>query len=351
MKNLGIIILNTLILFIIINVLIGFTWPIVSDLRNKEHSYNDEQIKLLDLNENDLVLLQNETWRKDYKFIFVPFIGHSEIDKKGKFVNFTIKNGRAINRPKNCEKNIYVYGGSTTFGYNVTDYQTIAAYLQQGLRNDKCVYNHGRAGFNSTQENNLIFSHLEEGRKIDFAIFLDGVNEVCGGHQFANQLEANFSKLMEKPYYLWKDSTRTFVYSLPLYQLYLKFFDSDWLTNVNNKEYLSLETCEKKIPLNVLFENRLKLRNSICESFKVNCYTFLQPMPGASGKRSSSITVESEKFFKKKYSILKKAKGNFIDINYILNANNNVSYIDNVHYTPETNEKIAQEIKKIIFNR
>ena len=65
MKNLGIIILNTLILFIIINVLIGFTWPIVSDLRNKEHSYNDEQIKLLDLNENDLVLLQNETWKKD----------------------------------------------------------------------------------------------------------------------------------------------------------------------------------------------------------------------------------------------------------------------------------------------
>jgi len=72
-------------------------------------------------------------------------------------------------------------------------------------------------------------------------------------------------------------------------------------------------------------------------------------MPGASGKRSSSISVEREKFFYEKYSILKKAKENFIDLNYILNANNNVSYIDNVHYTPETNEKIAQEIKKIIF--
>ena len=72
-------------------------------------------------------------------------------------------------------------------------------------------------------------------------------------------------------------------------------------------------------------------------------------MPGESGKPSSFISVDSEKYFKKKYSILKKTKGNFVDLNYVLNEDNNVSYIDNVHYTPQSNKKIAQEIKKIIF--
>ena len=349
MKNFTIIILNTLILFIFINIVIGLTWPLVSDARNKVHTYNDEQRKLLNLSEEDLVLLQNETWRKKYKFIYVPFVGHTEIDKKGKFVNFTNENGRAVNRPSHCEKNIYIYGGSTTFGYNVTDEQTIAEYLQQNLKNNECVYNHGRASFHSLQENNLLFSHLEQNKKIDYAIFIDGVNEVCGGHAFSNQLSLNFSKFMEKPYLLWKESSRTFVYSLPLYQLYLYFFDADWLNNVNNKLYLSLETCEKKVPLNILFEKRLLLRDATCKNFKITCYTFLQPMPGSSGKLSSFISNEKAEFYKKRYTLLKKAKGNFIDLNYVLDGDINASYIDTIHYSPQSSNKIAKEIKKIIF--
>ena len=67
----------------------------------------------------------------------------------------------------NCNKNIYMYGGSTTFGYNVTDDQTIASYLQNYLNDDFCVYNHGRVYFYSKQENNLLSLHLENRKKID----------------------------------------------------------------------------------------------------------------------------------------------------------------------------------------
>ena len=81
-------------------------------------------------------------WKNYDKFRFVPFLGHTETDRVGKFVNFSEKDGRKVNRPETCEKYIYLYGGSTTFGYGVTDYQTISEYLQRSLT-DYCVFNHG----------------------------------------------------------------------------------------------------------------------------------------------------------------------------------------------------------------
>ena len=59
MKNLGIVVLNTIIFFIILNILIVIIWPVVSDFRNKKHSYNNEVVKLIDLENDDLIILQN----------------------------------------------------------------------------------------------------------------------------------------------------------------------------------------------------------------------------------------------------------------------------------------------------
>ena len=53
-----------------------------------------------------------------------------------------------------------MYGGSATFGYGVTDYQTISEYLQKELSKDYCVYNHGKASYYSLQENNSTYVSL-----------------------------------------------------------------------------------------------------------------------------------------------------------------------------------------------
>ena len=147
MKNFSFVFFITLILIFIINLLIVVAWPTYSKLNQKKHSYIKEQIQLLNLNEEDLIILYNETWKNYDKFRFVPFIGHSEKNREGKFLNFTEENGRKVNRPEKCKVNYYFYGGSTTFGYNVIDNQTISEYLQQLLGKNGCVYNHGRAYF------------------------------------------------------------------------------------------------------------------------------------------------------------------------------------------------------------
>ena len=73
-------------------------WPIYSNFNSKKHSYLDEQKELLNLTDEELVILHNETWKSYHKFRFVPFIGHSETDRIGKFVNFTEKNGRKVKK-------------------------------------------------------------------------------------------------------------------------------------------------------------------------------------------------------------------------------------------------------------
>ena len=267
----------------LINVLIAFSWPYISDKRNNKHSYNEKVSNLLDLSEEDLIVLQNETWRKDYKFRYEPFIGHTEIDKSGKFVNFTFENGRKVDRPKNCTKNLYMYGGSTTFGYNVTDKQTIAHYLQELIPNNYCVYNHGRAYYYSKQENNLLINHIEEGKKINFAFFLDGINERCGSYEYANHLNNSFSLLVERPYLMWKSTLKNFLLTLPIIQFSNSLLGSNrWILDANNN-ILKIDTCEKKIDLGKLYESRISVRNSICKQFEIKCYSILQPMAGNHG--------------------------------------------------------------------
>ena len=348
MKNFSFVFFITLILIFIINLLIVVAWPTYSKLNQKKHSYIKEQIQLLNLNEEDLIILYNETWKNYDKFRFVPFIGHSEKNREGKFLNFTEENGRKVNRPEKCKVNYYFYGGSTTFGYNVIDNQTISEYLQQLLGKNGCVYNHGRAYFYSKQENNLFINHIENGRKIDFAIFLDGLNERCGGYEYARQLNTSFDLLTEKPFMMWKISLKNFIFTLPVSQFINSVFGSDrWIQDENNN-ILSIESCDSNIGLNELFQSRLDVRDGVCLQNKINCFSFLQPMPGSHGVHNEKLLSKKyEKIFIEKYKLLSKAS-KFIDLGYVLENDKSLSYIDAVHYSPESNKKIAQEIFKIL---
>ena len=88
MKNFSLIFFITLLFFLIFNLLIVLTWPIYSKFNSQKHSYIEPQIELLNLSNKDLIILNNEMWKNYDKFRFVPFIGHSETNRSGKFLNF-----------------------------------------------------------------------------------------------------------------------------------------------------------------------------------------------------------------------------------------------------------------------
>jgi hypothetical protein len=79
-------------------------------------------------------------------------------------------------------REIWLFGGSTAFGWGVPDDQTIASHLNEILasRNPDLpirVVNHGHCWYYSSQEVQLLLWKLRLGQRADFAVFLDGLND------------------------------------------------------------------------------------------------------------------------------------------------------------------------------
>jgi hypothetical protein len=337
------IILITISIFIFFNILIILILSIYD--KNIKNKYSDEAKNIIQLKDNDLDILYRETWKNFDKFRYLPFVGFTETNRTGKFVNFDESKGRYINRPAYCNINIFLYGGSTTFGYNVRDSETIGQYLQNLLGKNYCIYNHGRAYYYSKQENALLINHIEEKKKINIAIFIDGVNERCDSYAYDQTLSFFFDFIKEKNHKAFLLANQIYIDALPIVRLSNSILKrSNWVDR--NAQIILINSCQKKIKLTDLFETRIKNREGICKINKINCYTFLQPFPGVSGIQSEkNLAIEYQKAMSIKYNELKNVNG-VIDIKSSLNTNKNLSYIDGVHYSQLSNKLIAEEIYK-----
>ncbi|MDP9264098.1 MAG: hypothetical protein M3O85_07250 [Acidobacteriota bacterium] len=75
---------------------------------------------------------------------------------------------------------VWVFGGSSVFGYGVPDFATVASYLSQELSRDgRCVAvrNFGSEAYVSNQEVLLLVELLKSGERPAAVVFLDGFND------------------------------------------------------------------------------------------------------------------------------------------------------------------------------
>jgi lysophospholipase L1-like esterase len=194
-KVLALHVLNTLVFLTVVNVgLWGFfkirdgsspSNPIFSI--NRDYSnLSPSNLKRVypDLSKEAIDKLLKETWSRP--IVYETFTQFKESPYRGDYVNVD-ENGFRIGKnqgpwpPEPNKLNIFLFGGSTTFGYGVPDDQTIASYLQQ-LLSDKLgrevrVYNFGRGFYYSTQERILLEKLLSAGFLPDLAVFVDGYND------------------------------------------------------------------------------------------------------------------------------------------------------------------------------
>lgn len=194
-KACSLVVFNTLIVFAFINIALFAAFrlkdghrllgrPMSSDhvinlfgmpaLRGVYPGYRDDEIRLL----------ISETWDRQLKYD--PFTQYKDGTYSGKWVNvhragfrFSKKNGPWP--PSSQHLNIFLFGGSTTFGYGVADDQTIASHLQDFLADqagrEVRVYNFGSGCFFSSQERTRFITLLTQGIVPDVAIFIDGLND------------------------------------------------------------------------------------------------------------------------------------------------------------------------------
>ena len=134
---------------------------------------------------DDVELLQRETWLRPYAY--EPFTQFTERPFRGRYVNvdeagFRWSSGQCAWPPDPSRGDVFFFGGSTLFGYGVTDADTIPSQLQavlasSGRSGPPCVYNFGRGWYYSSQERVLFERLLLAGSRPARAVFVDGLNE------------------------------------------------------------------------------------------------------------------------------------------------------------------------------
>jgi hypothetical protein len=137
------------------------------------------------LSEAEIDLMLKETWGRPYAF--ESFTQFKERPYGGRYVTvsdagFRQMPGQAAWPPDPGNWNVFVFGGSSTFGYGVRDQDTVVAHLQRrleklGLPRRPALYNFGRGHYYSSQERVLFEKMLEHGVRPDLALFIDGLND------------------------------------------------------------------------------------------------------------------------------------------------------------------------------
>ena len=338
------IIISIILIFILLNTIIVFLWPIRTNLMfNSYKPYSDEFIKSLNLTKDEALKLYLETWQRERMFDYDELTSLRESLSIGQYVNVNKNSGRLIsNNPNSCEKNVFVYGGAHIFGYDVTDNQTIPYYLREILKKNKlnhCVFNFGRATYYSTQENILIQKHLLKNKikENDLLIFLDGDNEKGNEKLFAtNFIEENYISLHQKYWLLYKTGVKNFIELLPVTQLIEVLYNKTSFKKKKDK-LKKKKVNNKSADIANVFDKNIKIRNAICLEYNLQCHNFLF--------FSKKELVIPEVL--KKYTELKSTE-NIYDLTYPHIRN----ILSNKHnmLSPGSNKILAEKIYQNIIN-
>lgn len=289
-------------------------------------------------------------WTWSPGFVYESQLGYREKPRISKYVNVSTegirKTGKGADSLKEfTEESIFVFGGSSTFGYGIKDSETIPSYLQNLIDKNIKVFNFGRGYYYSAQENFLFQSLLDSGIVPKVAIFLDGINERCENDIYQHEFGILFEQTQG---YSWGLSE--FFY--PVINLSRKIFNRVIPTQEKSKTLFQYECFkfEKKIPLSQVFITNLENRGRLCKQMNVHCLSFLQPFAGIHGVhldfRSLNQNQRDAMATGYRYFQSLPISDKIIDISYAISSLKRHGYVDDVHYSPEANELIAKEIFK-----
>ncbi len=155
------------------------------------------------LGAEEIDVLQRESL--GLRYVYAPFVEFAPRPVSGRFINVAsagFRQGKTAAPwpPVREEFAVFVFGGSTTFGFGLPDGQTPVSALEAELarrypdRTVRC-YNFGRGYYFSAQERALFESLLAAGIAPDLAVFVDGLNDFIY-HDGVPELTAEISALV-----------------------------------------------------------------------------------------------------------------------------------------------------------
>jgi len=294
-------------------------------------------------------LIEQEAFASNH-FEYSPWTDYKNIDYSGRYIN-TKGLVRATTPdiyigPDSVKmKTIYFLGGSTMYGLNITDRETIAAafvnlYREQFPQGVSIkVVNYGVSAYHSYNELMLLSHLVYSGQKPDIVVMFDGLNDFLMAYAVLNRLpyyyyrlrQASRDKIDFKELERINDSTSV-LFSNPA------GYSEDALTDTLVKTYLSDISQVKKIAAANNFD----------------AFFFIQPNPFYNYPNKKNDPICDKQQFPlvgKAYKILE-AKAptttNCLFLGNMLAGEKGYPFVDRFHYSPLMCRKIAKELVKVV---
>lgn len=185
-RSLAVIALNSALLLVLLNVGAALLLRVLPVPEPGALRYGMARLERVypDWSQDKIRQVIRETWSRQY--VYEPFSQFKEEEFHGEYLNIAPEGFRLVEDqgpwpPDAARWNLFLFGGSTAFGYGLADEDTIPSRLQQELRAAGCVkatvYNLARSNYYSSQERVQFQQLLAQGIRPAMAIFVDGLNE------------------------------------------------------------------------------------------------------------------------------------------------------------------------------
>lgn len=149
--------------------------------------------------------ISDETQEADQQ-TFEQYIGWQSKEFQGQYVHVDSQGVRKtwnpLHKPNEKFRTLYMFGGSTTWGDDVKDEETIPSFLSKILNENSHpleVHNFGEHGFTFTQELVRLVTLLREGHRPNLVIFYDGYNDAYTAYKYGKAgINYNTPEIREK---------------------------------------------------------------------------------------------------------------------------------------------------------
>lgn len=236
-----IIIFNTILFLLLFNVVVGFIYyrkdkkTPVGPLNNQA-VYTQEKLEKVYPNYSWEAIQQIlwDTWNTP-KSEYYPHTEWRAVATTSTYFNVHESGFRFVKNqgpwpPQEDDFVVFFFGGSTTLGAGIPDYETIPSYFQEmastTFRNRNVyAYNFGQGSYYSVQERIYFEELLLDGIVPDVVVFIDGTNEFSPGFGLATGVDSEVTRelraasdrrnVKDKLVYYFQD----FFYHIPMVRL------------------------------------------------------------------------------------------------------------------------------------
>jgi hypothetical protein len=248
---------------------------------------------------------------------------------------------------------IYVFGGSTTFGYSVADEHTWPSALSRILNTRSAVpvevRNYGRGYYYPSQEVALFVDLLRSGHRPSLAIFMDGVN--VGFGQDVPQLSFEVTQAVHAYQHArgdWDTVRSLQLRWLPLWQLVR------WARRQNLQPEERIETRNDVATLTAMLARRFEANRRIAEQvgrlYGVRVLHVIQPNALVNYPVDLYRKTPTERFMRGRllatalYARLRSQAGTLYLGDLLGKWGHRKALVDNIHYNPGFGEFLAMRV-------